>query len=207
MDFILYGGWGPAGCNFDKVFIINFLNYYKYNSLHCKKESLLCHSHIHSSNLIKDFKPHIIICPPLRLGERGLGVALLQAALIDLGYPMPITTSGKGFPDGNYGQETRSTVLKFQEKSKIDRDGLAGKQTIDKLDKLLMSLLPGSKPLIGKSLSSLFSAHDYKIGTDDPIVTPDPGAGPWNSKPKTMSAKVQRAAILDAIPASIVLIG
>lgn len=145
--------------------------------------------------------------PPLRPGERGLAVALLQAALIDLGYPMPMTTSGKGFPDGDYGQETKNTVLKFQEKSKIDRDGLAGKQTIGKLDKLLMSSLPGHKPLIGKSLSSIFSAHDYKIGTDDPPVTPDTGAGPWNSKPKTMSAKVQKAAILDVIPTSIVLIG
>jgi hypothetical protein len=38
------------------------------------------------------------------------------------------------------------------------------------------------------------------IGTGDPKITPDPGAGIWNSKATTVTAMVQRELILEVLP-------
>jgi peptidoglycan hydrolase-like protein with peptidoglycan-binding domain len=76
--------------------------------------------------------------PPMRPGEAGDAVALVQQALSDLGYPMPISFA-QGPPDGIYGSETEATVRQFQ----IDqgfppagRDGRAGHDTLGRLDSL-----------------------------------------------------------------------
>jgi hypothetical protein len=73
--------------------------------------------------------------PPLRAGERGEAVRKLQQALIDLRFPMPISTS-RGTPDGSYGSETVTTVKKFQAKYGLGIDGMAGQQTLSRLDQL-----------------------------------------------------------------------
>lgn len=73
--------------------------------------------------------------PPMRPKEQGHAVQKLQQALIDLGFPMPITAR-RGIPDGIYGSETISTVRKFQMKYGLQVDGVVGKETLNKLDQL-----------------------------------------------------------------------
>ncbi len=75
--------------------------------------------------------------PPFRKGEIGDGVSLLQQSLIDLGYKMPISVKKLGVPDGIYGNETWATVYQFQSDQTLSKDGIAGKDTVHRLDKLL----------------------------------------------------------------------
>jgi hypothetical protein len=65
--------------------------------------------------------------PPLRWGARGTAVALLQGALIQLGFPLPYSTLAKGVPDGLFGDETFAVLKAFQEKHKtvLKVDGVA----------------------------------------------------------------------------------
>ena len=84
--------------------------------------------------------------PPLKIGEpKGQAVELLQQALADLGYQMPISFR-EGKPDGIYGKETTRVVRQFQ----IDQgfspdgwDGRAGRDTLTRLDQLF----PPPRPL------------------------------------------------------------
>lgn len=77
--------------------------------------------------------------PPLKKGEpKGRAVELVQQALVDLSYKMPISFKG-GKPDGIYGDETTRVVRQFQ----IDQgfapdgwDGRAGRDTLTRLDQL-----------------------------------------------------------------------
>jgi phosphatidylserine/phosphatidylglycerophosphate/cardiolipin synthase-like enzyme len=86
--------------------------------------------------------------PPLKSNERSNAVHKLQQALIDLGYPMPITTKhGTQPPDGIYGSETVTTVRHFQSKYGLEVDGIAGRQTLSKLDQLFIQK-PPRKPTI-----------------------------------------------------------
>ena len=55
--------------------------------------------------------------PPLRWNSRGEGVVKLQQALIDIGFPMPISTRKFGRPDGIYKRETADKVKEFQRKN------------------------------------------------------------------------------------------
>ena len=49
--------------------------------------------------------------PPLRRGSQGDGVHVLQLALIDLGFAMPISTkNGTSLPDGIFGAETQKAA-------------------------------------------------------------------------------------------------
>jgi peptidoglycan hydrolase-like protein with peptidoglycan-binding domain len=77
--------------------------------------------------------------PPLRDGARGEGVAILQQALIDLGFEMPASTAG-GWkpPDGIYGRETTKTVAAFQMINRLLADGIAGRQTLQRLEERLI---------------------------------------------------------------------
>ena len=77
--------------------------------------------------------------PPMRKGERGEPVQLLQEALIEQGLPMPITTKNGTSPaDGIFGSETQKTVWRFQDAHGLQRDGIAGRETLEKLDSLAM---------------------------------------------------------------------
>jgi hypothetical protein len=76
--------------------------------------------------------------PPLAKGEIGQAVRHLQHALIDLGYKLPVSTKKYGSPDGHYGKETKSAVLKIQYDQKLpSKDGVVGAQTLGRLDDLL----------------------------------------------------------------------
>ncbi len=74
--------------------------------------------------------------PPIRQGERGRAVQTLQQALIDLSFPMPISTRRYGTPDGIYGAETAATVRRFQLKYGLTVDGVVGRNTMSRLDQL-----------------------------------------------------------------------
>ena len=78
--------------------------------------------------------------PPIGYGASNEGVAAMQQGLIDVGYPMPISTAGGGKPpDGIYGQETGRVLKQFQRDNNLTADGVAGRLTLTCLDKLLQA--------------------------------------------------------------------
>lgn len=72
----------------------------------------------------------------LKKGAKGRHVHLVQMALIDLGIPMPISTTSQSFsPDGIYGDETAEAVRKFQRTvPSLSADGVLGPKTLRALD-------------------------------------------------------------------------
>ena len=76
--------------------------------------------------------------PALARGANGPGVAELQDALCDLGISLPITFA-KGRADGTYGTETEQAVKRFQQQHGLNADGIAGKNTLAKLDALIVA--------------------------------------------------------------------
>ena len=63
----------------------------------------------------------------LRKGDKGDAVTALQARLRELGYFKPL-------PDGDYGNQTVAAVKAFQEKNGLTADGVAGPDTLKKLE-------------------------------------------------------------------------
>lgn len=82
--------------------------------------------------------------PPMRSGSKGPGVAAVQQGLIDLGHAMPRSIARYGVPDGIFGSETRACTITFQQRHGLVQDGVAGKNSMAKLDALLQ--LPHSAP-------------------------------------------------------------
>jgi peptidoglycan hydrolase-like protein with peptidoglycan-binding domain len=66
--------------------------------------------------------PHV----GLQSGDKGPAVAALQKRLADLGFWMSST-------DGSYGDTTQQAVLAFQKAAGLERDGVAGPQTMKAL--------------------------------------------------------------------------
>ncbi len=64
----------------------------------------------------------------LRMGSTGSRVKIMQQRLIELGYL-------KGSADGKYGKGTRQAVIAFQKAAGLSADGLAGKKTLQALEK------------------------------------------------------------------------
>jgi peptidoglycan hydrolase-like protein with peptidoglycan-binding domain len=142
----------------------------------------------------------------LRTGSHGAGVRIVQGGLLDLGYKMMRSTQKFGAPDGLFGTETGQVVAKFQGAEKLPTDGLVGKTTLVRLDSLLAKKAtppPPSMPVIPTAPVSL----DYLLGSTDPPHPPDPGAGPWNSRPTEASYLALRSAIIEVLPASFALVG
>jgi hypothetical protein len=144
--------------------------------------------------------------PPLRRGSRGPAVALLQGALVQLNEKLPQSTKKHGVPDGAFGAETQRAVISFQAKAKVKPDGVAGAKTIHALDDKMAKTTPPMVPS-PPAPQILPSTQHYAIGTGDPPLGHDPGAGPWKSKPWQMSYVALKAAILDALPTAMVVIG
>jgi len=77
--------------------------------------------------------------PPLRQGAKNEGVAIVQQALVDLGFRMPRSTrGGVSLPDGIYGSETAATISSFQGANGLQADGVAGRQTLARLEDLII---------------------------------------------------------------------
>ena len=70
----------------------------------------------------------------LRRGSTGRHIHLVQMALIDLGFAMPISTRSQDYsPDGVYGVETESVVNAFQRSVPppgLKPDGVVGRLTL-----------------------------------------------------------------------------
>lgn len=78
--------------------------------------------------------------PALAIGSKGTAVEILQRALIDLDFAMPSSArNDSANPDGIYGSETARVVTKFQVQHGLMRDGVAGRQTIGRLDAIFAS--------------------------------------------------------------------
>jgi peptidoglycan hydrolase-like protein with peptidoglycan-binding domain len=161
--------------------------------------------------------------PALSQGEAGQGVALLQAALVTLKYKLPKSTTMKhGAPDGMFGSETYHAVMAFQTDQKLVVDGLAGGRTIGRLDSLLPPAPPAGAPKLPKlpkpppvspapvappPAPKMPVSVDFKIGTDDPVIVPDPGAGPWASKPKEVLTAAKFVGIVEVLGIAYIAIG
>jgi hypothetical protein len=74
----------------------------------------------------------------LKQGSTGTPVHLVQMALLDLDFKMPISTGNpNNSPDGIFGEETKQAVKKFQKDSgTLTDDGIVGPKTIRELDRL-----------------------------------------------------------------------
>jgi peptidoglycan hydrolase-like protein with peptidoglycan-binding domain len=92
--------------------------------------------------------------PVMKFPESGPAVRLLQQALIDSGYPLPVSTQKYGSPDGVYGNETKAAVAKYQKAKSLNPDGICGKKTLTQLDSELRGPVPALPPLPGASSSS-----------------------------------------------------
>lgn len=84
--------------------------------------------------------------PPLKRGERGPAVQIVQQALIDAGFPMAISAAGDRKPDGVYGGETYRTVRAFQSRHRLSVDGKVGKDTLAKLEEAVSGKPVAAKP-------------------------------------------------------------
>lgn len=146
--------------------------------------------------------------PILKVASRGSAVALIQGALIDLGYKMPKTTRSKGHPDGVFGTETDVALKSFQSSQGLTSDGRLGKFTMVALDKeMVSSTTPAPHvPPPPPPAPPLRTAH-YQLGSADPPLKADAGAGIWNSVPKTASYRALKMSIVEILPEASVVIG
>lgn len=74
--------------------------------------------------------------PALKNGASGDGVWELQDALYDLGYALRRSFKG-GRADGMFGPETADAVRAFQRDEGLEPDGVAGRQTLGRLDAMI----------------------------------------------------------------------
>jgi hypothetical protein len=107
--------------------------------------------------------------PPMNWGEVGEPVRELQQALMDLGARMPISNKKFGSPDGIFGDETKAAVKAFQAKHGLATDGMAGKNTLEKLDRLV----PREIEILPDLPVGAFITHRFRIvfrSTAMPVV-------------------------------------
>jgi len=121
--------------------------------------------------------------PPLKKNEPDReAVALVQQALVDVGFAMPITMA-RGKPDGIYGDETVNTVARFQTQQALQRDGQAGHDTLHRLDSLFPPVgaapqvpTPAVPPLTEQSV--LMCPHSGTVMSVPTRASAPPSAGP-----------------------------
>jgi hypothetical protein len=101
--------------------------------------------------------------PPLVPGTVSEAVRLVQQALLDLNFQLPISLQKFGSPDGIYGEETTDRVREFQKKHGLKIDGIAGQKTLAKLD----ALLPNPAP----DLTPLFKIRTHLRSINIPVVS------------------------------------
>lgn len=146
---------------------------------------------------------------PLKQGQHGAAVALLQGALIDLGAKLPKSTGKLGAPDGIFGQETFTALKVFQTAQKMTASGIADKATLELLDKLLAAktaakVAPMPKPPVAPPPPR---TAQYQLGTADPPLKADQGSGKWNSKTKEAVYVALKASIIQILPQASVIVG
>ena len=72
----------------------------------------------------------------LQKGSQGKAVHLVQMALLDLGIPLPRSTTNPQYsPDGDYGDDPEQAVRQFQKtRPGLTVDGKVGEKTLKELD-------------------------------------------------------------------------
>jgi len=80
------------------------------------------------------FAVSLVVCLPgmaharaLRIGDVGPAVSQLQDMLVQVGYPVTV--------DGRFGPATERAVFSFQKRAGIAVDGIAGRQTLARLER------------------------------------------------------------------------
>lgn len=138
--------------------------------------------------------------PPLKKGSTGVGVKMLQIALVGIGYNLNFSkTSGE--PNGIYDDEVHKAVSKFQADHLMPATGIADAKTIIKLDILASSLVPTAPKNKQSKQQKLNSSKPlFKLGSGRPPVFPDKGAGIHNSKPKELHVWGLKQLILETLP-------
>jgi len=126
-------------------------------------------------------------------GEHGLATGLVQAGLVDLGFKLPFSTRPDGHLDGVFGKETEAAVRKFQHKHGLRMDGKVGVKTIRQIDAALVAKTPPSPPPPPPPPPVV---SGYQLGTGDPPLHHDAGAGTWGSTPKTARMLTLKGAFL-----------
>jgi hypothetical protein len=85
--------------------------------------------------------------PAMGAGEQNDGVAQVQEVLVADGFQMPKSTKPNGEMDGGFGQETKDTIVAFQEKHGLKVDSVVGRETLRRLDAIAIEKgLPQRKP-------------------------------------------------------------
>jgi len=103
---------------------------------------------------------------------------------------MPKSIKKTGYPDGVYGKETVKAITLFQKDNKLTLDGKAGKNTITLMDKLLLKKFKKIAPPLKTHklyISTLPKDRSYTIGTKNPALRSNAGAGAFNSVPMQFS--------------------
>ena len=102
----------------------------------------------------------------LEYGDQGSDVKSLQQKLNKVGIKDP--NGGKLEEDGSFGDNTLYAVKVFQQKYGLEVDGLAGKDTISKLDSLIASQTnsnnTGFKSFVGACTTDSTPVYAAKIG-------------------------------------------
>lgn len=93
----------------------------------------------------------------LREGSSGQYVKDLQNMLIKAGYKLTV--------DGKYGQQTKNAVLDFQKRNKLSQDGMAGKQTYDKLKSTYTTTTVSNKKTTSTSNTADWTGQTLKAGS------------------------------------------
>ena len=133
--------------------------------------------------------------PPLRLSEKGEGVARLQNGLVSVGYDMPRSARAAGETDGVYGPETQSIVRRFQADHGVEPVGghEAGRQTLTALDHAIADLGPvaggSGQPGSAGNLSKTRQAGPKQLPGK---TTPLPPASTAHKAPANAAAFVGR---------------
>src|SRR6185312_5335812 len=107
-------------------------------------------------------------------GHTGAAVAVVQAALLELGAKMP-KTSAHGQADGIFGYETTQAIKEFQAKNKLAVDGKVGAQTLLAPDKLMSAQAASQAPMPSPAPAVRPPPRDanYMLGKQDPPPAAD----------------------------------
>lgn len=102
----------------------------------------------------------------LTVGDKGDAVKTLQTKLNKVGYKLTV--------DGEYGSATKAAVTSFQKKYNLEVDGIAGKNTITKLDSLIAAKSKNTSSTTSKAPSKV-RKFVGKVNKNNAPVRKNPG--------------------------------
>lgn len=102
----------------------------------------------------------------LTVGDKGDAVKTLQTKLNKVGYKLTV--------DGEYGSATKAAVTSFQKKYNLEVDGIAGKNTITKLDSIIAAKSKNTSSTTSKAPSKV-RKFVGKVNKNNAPVRKNPG--------------------------------